>query len=66
MKTIEIKWSTEDVLLQAENAGFELTEDQADEILESLKDNHDATVGINWDVISFYIEDYLRRENLFK
>jgi hypothetical protein len=66
MKTIEIKWSTEDVLLQAENAGFELTEDQADEILESLKDNHDATVGINWDVISFCIEDYLRRENLFK
>jgi hypothetical protein len=66
MKTIEIKWSTEDVLLQAENAGFELTEDQADEILESLKDNHDANIGINWDVISFYIGDYFGREDIFK
>jgi hypothetical protein len=66
MKTIEIKWCTEDVLMQAENLDIKLTEDQADEILESLGDNHDATIGINWDVISFYIEDYSRRENIFK
>ena len=66
MKTISIKWSTEDVLAQADNLDLELTEEQADEILESLEDNHDATIGINWDVISYYIEDYMRRENLFK
>jgi len=66
MKTIEIKWSTEDILAQAENLDIELTEDQADEILESLEDNHDANIGINWDVISFYIGDYFGREDIFK
>ena len=58
MKTIAIKWCTEDVLYQADNLGIELTEDQADDILESLEHKHDATIGINWDVISFYIENY--------
>ena len=64
MKTIAIKWSTEDVLWQAEQLDLELTEDQADDILESLENRHDASVGINWDVISFHIENFL--ENLNK
>lgn len=59
MKTISIKWSTEDVLCQSEQLDLELTEDQADDILESLENRHDASVGINWDVISFHIENYL-------
>ena len=62
MKTIAIKWSTEDVLWQAEQLDLELTEYQADDILESLENRHDASIGINWDVISYYIEDYLRKE----
>lgn len=61
MKTIAIKWGTEDVLWQAEQLDLELTEEQADDILESLENKHDASVGINWDVISYYIEDYLRK-----
>jgi hypothetical protein len=62
MKTISIKWGTEDVLWQADNLDIELTEEQAEDILESLEEGHDSSVGINWDVISYYIEDYLRRE----
>ena len=62
MKTISIKWSTEDVLWQADNLDIELTEEQAEDILESLAECHDASIGINWDVISFYIEDYLRKD----
>lgn len=61
MKTIEIKWSTEDVLWQAEQLDLELTEEQADDILESLENRHDASIGINWDVISFHIENYLNK-----
>lgn len=63
MKTISIKWSTQDVLWQADNLDIELTEEQADDILYNLEEGHDANIGINWDVISFYIEDYLRNEN---
>jgi hypothetical protein len=64
MKTIEIKWSTEDVLAMADNMQVELTEKQADEVLENVFRYHDAEVGINWDVISFHIENLL--ENLNK
>ena len=61
MKTISIKWSTEDVLFKAEEMGIELTEDQADAILDNIEHYHDASVGINWDVIEFHIEDYINK-----
>jgi hypothetical protein len=56
MKTIEIRWSTEDVLGKAEEMDIELTEEQADVILDNIERSHDASVGINWDVIEYHIE----------
>jgi len=56
MKTIEIRWSTEDVLGKAEEMDIELTEEQADAILDNIERSHDACVGINWDVIEYHIE----------
>lgn len=56
MKTIEIRWSTEDVLGKAEEMDIELTEEQADAILDNIERSHDASVGINWDVIEYHIE----------
>lgn len=63
MKTIEIKWSTEDVLTRAEDMGVTLTEEQGDQILQRVYDNHDADVGVNWVVIDFHIEDFLEDLN---
>jgi hypothetical protein len=59
MKTISIIWSTEDVLQQAKDMEIELSEAQADEVLEIMKHKHDATIGINWDVIACHIQMYL-------
>lgn len=64
MRQIEIKWSTEDVLAMADNMQVELTEEQADEVLENVYHYHDAEVGINWGVIDYHIENFL--ENLNK
>jgi acyl-homoserine lactone acylase PvdQ len=61
MKTIVIKWSTEDVLAMAESMDIELTETQADQILDNLIKYHDANVGINWDVINFHIENFIEK-----
>jgi len=54
MRTIELQddeiaiiWSVEDVMQECPW----LTKDQALEMLYDLKVNHDATIGINWDVI---------------
>lgn len=59
MKTIEIRWSTEDVLMQAEIMNIELTEEHADAILDNVVHYHDANVGINWDVLDFHIENFM-------
>jgi hypothetical protein len=44
---IAIVWSIDDVKI---TCGW-LTDDQALEVLFALKSHHDASIGINWDVI---------------
>ena len=44
---IAIVWSVDDVLQECDW----LNREQALDVLRSIKRNHDATVGINWDVI---------------
>ena len=52
MKSISIVWHVEDVL----HVRPDLTELQALEVLEAAKHNHDATIGINWDVLTVTAE----------
>jgi hypothetical protein len=59
MKTIEIKWSTEDVLGKADEMDIKLTEIEADKILDQLYRLHDADLGINWLVIENYIQQHI-------
>lgn len=63
MKTITIKWSTNDVQSRAEDMGVEITAEQGDEILQNVFDNHDANIGVNWEVIEFHIEEFLENLN---
>ena len=63
MKTIQIKWSTPDVLDVAQNMNIELTEQEADKILDSLEYYHDAELGINWLVIENYIQQHVDKKN---
>jgi hypothetical protein len=63
MKTIEIKWSTDDVLIRAEYKKTFITEAQGEEILQNVLDYHDAEVGVNWDVIDAHIDNYLEDLN---
>ena len=57
-KKIAAVWSTDDVLAVAEQNGFEITEDDAEEVLELIDQNHDANVGINWDGISDHLTNF--------
>ena len=47
--TIAIYWSVEDVI----SIRPDLTQTQAAEVLQTAKQTHDATIGINWDVLSY-------------
>lgn len=55
---ISITWGILDVLGQDPT----LTPTEASEILERLKRYHDATVGINWDVIDQTIWDFKKEK----
>jgi hypothetical protein len=46
-KFIRIKWHIDDVL----SVRPDLTDLQAYQVLEDIKKNHDATIGVNWEVI---------------
>ncbi|HRZ18691.1 MAG TPA: hypothetical protein P5136_01425 [Methanofastidiosum sp.] len=51
-----IVWSIEDVYATAEQMNRKITKKEAVTVLENLGHNHDATIGINWDVIESTIE----------
>jgi hypothetical protein len=63
MKTITIKWSTDDVLMRADDMGLPISEEAGDQILQNVFDKHDANIGVNWEVIEFHIEDFLENLN---
>tara|TARA_B100000900_G_scaffold404996_1_gene414024 strand:+ start:1199 stop:1438 length:240 start_codon:yes stop_codon:yes gene_type:complete len=56
--TISLEWTTDDVKLQLKNRGQEnsLTDDECRNVLYRLLHKHDATIGVNWDVIDACID----------
>lgn len=56
IKCRAIFWSIEDVLFQAKEDEIELTEEEAEEVLETCIDNMDCEYGISWSSISSQIE----------
>ena len=50
---IALHWTTEDVMQQCNW----LTKKQAQDVLYTCLRNHDASIGLNWDVIECVAED---------
>ena len=44
-------WSIEDV---TDCVNYELTDEQAREVLDRVERYHDANIGINWDVLQYH------------
>jgi hypothetical protein len=59
MKTICIKWSTDDVFCVADEMGIKIMESQSDQVLEQMERRHDASVGINWGTIENYLQELI-------
>ena len=54
---ISINWCIEDVKSIAED----LTDEECRKVLQLAKKNHDATIGINWEVLEMWA-DHVRSE----
>jgi hypothetical protein len=52
---IAIIWTIDDV----KSLNDKLTDDEARVILGNIRDNFDAGIGINWDVIQVEVDNYL-------
>lgn len=56
---IRVLWNKEDIVVTAkERFDITLTDEQVNEVMESIENSFDANVGVNWDVIADNI-DYL-------
>lgn len=53
-------WHIDDVQAQAENMGEVLTEQECRDVLTLVMRKHDCNIGINWDVIDYWIEETLK------
>lgn len=50
--TIEISWHIDDI----KEVRPDLTDAQAHEVLDHTKDQHDASIGITWDVLTIHAD----------
>ena len=56
-KRESIKWSVEDFLWLKVD-GYTITREQAQEGLEAMINNHDASEGTNWETVKYWYEEY--------
>jgi hydroxypyruvate isomerase len=56
-KRESIKWSVED-FTNYDHPTHTITEEDAQHALETMISEHDASVGISWYHVEYYIEDY--------
>ncbi|MDH6258426.1 hypothetical protein [Bradyrhizobium sp. BR13661] len=57
--TIEISWHIDDV----KEVRPGLTDAQARQVLEQAKRRHDATIGINWDVLAAHADNLFPQDD---
>lgn len=48
-------WQVEDIHAAAEGINVDLTDEQVIQVIDAMHNCHDATIGINWDVIQDHI-----------
>jgi hypothetical protein len=60
------EWCTEDIICQAEEHDVTITNEEAREVLMMMKKHHDASVGINWEVIDIYIGLFVQEKKRIK
>lgn len=53
-------WHIDDVAMQAEDHGENLTEEECRDVLAMVIRKHDCNIGINWEVIDYWIDEIVK------
>jgi hypothetical protein len=59
-------WDTEDVHTAANERGVALTSQEAIKVLQDLHTNHNKQLGLRWEDVTSYIEEYALGRKLTK
>ena len=59
-------WHTDDVIEQAENAGEQLTYEEARWVLQMMDKYHDCSIGHSWDSMDSWIEKAVEQRAIEK
>ncbi|KKL56233.1 hypothetical protein LCGC14_2247450 [marine sediment metagenome] len=51
-------WNPEDVKERAKALGIKVTDEQVNDILDRLDEKQDCSLGISWDTVDCYLDDY--------
>ena len=54
---ISVSWNVADVKGTAEEKGMKITTSQAIQVLDNMKRNHDAELGITWTTIDCWLDE---------
>ena len=54
-------WCADDVMHKAKEMEAEITQREAEEIIDSIEHNFDASLGVTWDTIEWAIDDHVER-----
>lgn len=52
---ISILWNVEDVQTQAAARSLKLTKEECRQVLDACLNQHDANIGISWDILDHHI-----------
>jgi hypothetical protein len=52
-------WQVGDVTGKADEMGVDITNEDAQEILDEIEDNIDSDHGVSWTTLRVYIEDFI-------
>lgn len=61
--TISIVWSTDDIDTVLEGRKIELPFEEKVEILNNIKNKHDANIGISWDTLEYHIDQFVKNKH---
>ena len=52
-------WSVDDVMHENDSDHVEVTKEQAEEVLGRMQRYKDCTIGMNWDVLNYHLDEVL-------
>lgn len=52
-----VEWMIDDVLGTAKDKGIKISKSRARDIIDKMESNHDASLGITWDTIDWFLDN---------